>query len=456
MADPIKNSSSESRKQVLATSELRPISPVVRTVGAAAAAIGRYRWVICALLLFGTTKNYMDRQVMGVLKTTLQHDLGWTEIDYGNLVFAFQTFYAIGMLFVGRLVDRIGTRKAYSLAMVFWSLASMGHAIAHSFTSFLIARSALGLGESALFPASIKAVAEWFPKKERAFATGIFNAGTNIGAIITPLIVPWITIHLGWRWAFVFIGALGFIWLGFWLALYRRPEEHSRCSAAELEYITAGRDETVSRVPWARLLPLPQTWAFVLGKFLIDPVWFFYLFWTPDFLQRRYGLTLSQIGVPIMVIYLISDVGSISGGWLSSWMIRRGATINAGRKIAMLVCAILVTPVIFADRTSGMWGAVLLIGLAAAAHQGFSANLYTLPSDTFPNYAVGSVVGIGGMAGAVGGMLMAKVVSSTLESTGSYRILLMTAGVTYLIALGVIQLLVPKLAPANLRAEALA
>jgi ACS family hexuronate transporter-like MFS transporter len=392
----------------------------------------------------------MDRQVMSVLKTTLQHDLGWSEIDYGNLVFTFQAFYAIGMLFVGRLVDRIGTRKAYSLAMVFWSLASMGHAIARSFTSFLIARSALGLGESALFPASIKAVAEWFPKKERALATGIFNAGTNIGAIITPLIVPWITITLGWRWAFVFIGALGFVWLGFWLAVYRRPEEHPRCSAAELQYITAGREETVRRVPWARLLPLPQTWAFVLGKFLIDPVWYFYLFWTPDFLQRRYGLPLSHIGVPIMVIYLISDAGSISGGWLSSWMIRRGATINAGRKMAMLVCAILVVPVIFADRTSGMWGAVLLIGLAAAAHQGFSANLLTIPSDTFPNYAVGSVVGIGGFAGAVGGMLMAKAVGSTLQSTGSYRTLLLIAGVTYLVALGVIQLLVPRLAPANL------
>jgi ACS family hexuronate transporter-like MFS transporter len=432
----------------------QPTSPVVRAIGATATAVGRYRWVICALLLFGTTKNYMDRQVLSVLKTTLQHDLGWSDIDYGNLVFTFQAFYAIGMLFVGRLVDRIGTRKAYSLAMVFWSLASMGHAIARSFTGFLIARSALGLGESALFPASIKAVAEWFPKKERALATGIFNAGTNIGAIITPLIVPWITITLGWRWAFVFIGALGFIWLGVWLAVYRRPEEHSRCSPAELQYITAGREETVSRVPWVRLLPLPQTWAFVLGKFLIDPVWYFYLFWTPDFLQRRYGLPLSHIGVPLMVIYLISDVGSISGGWLSSWVIRRGATINAGRKIAMLVCAILVIPVIFADRTSGMWGAVLLIGLAAAAHQGFSANLLTLPSDTFPNYAVGSVVGIGGFAGAVGGMLMAKAVGSTLQSTGSYRTLLLIAGVTYLVALGLIQLLVPKLAPANLRTEA--
>ncbi|MFZ0821850.1 MAG: MFS transporter [Candidatus Acidiferrales bacterium] len=453
MADPIKNSSSESRPQILASSEMRPTSPVARAIGATAVAIGRYRWMICALLLFGTTKNYMDRQVMGVLKTTLQHDLGWSEIDYGNLVFAFQTFYAIGMLFVGRLVDRIGTRKAYSLAMIFWSLASMGHAIARSFTSFLIARSALGLGESALFPASIKAIAEWFPKKERAFATGVFNAGTNLGAIITPLIVPWITIHLGWRWAFVFIGALGFVWLGFWLALYHKPEEHPRCSAGELQYITAGREETISRVPWVRLLPLPQTWAFVVGKFLIDPVWFFYLFWTPDFLQRRYGLPLSHIGVPIMVIYLISDAGSISGGWLSSWMIRRGATINAGRKIAMLACAILVTPVIFADRASGMWGAVLLIGLAAAAHQGFSANLYTLPSDTFPNHAVGSVIGIGGMAGAVGGMLMAKVVGSTLQATGSYRILLLIAGVTYLIALGLIQLLVPKLEPANLRRE---
>jgi ACS family hexuronate transporter-like MFS transporter len=451
MADSTKNASPPSQPQASATIQS---SPVVRALGTTAAAIGRYRWVICALLLFGTTKNYMDRQVMGVLKTTLQHQLGWSEIDYANLVFWFQTFYAIGMLFVGRLVDRIGTRKAYSLAMVFWSVASMAHAVAHSFTSFLVARSALGLGESALFPASIKAVAEWFPKKERALATGIFNAGTNIGAIITPLIVPWITIHLGWRWAFVFIGALGFIWLGFWLALYRRPEEHSRCSAAELEYITAGREETVSRVPWVRLLPLRQTWAFIAGKFLIDPVWYFYLFWTPDFLQRRYGLPLSQIGLPIMVIYLISDAGSIGGGWFSSWMIRRGATINSGRKIAMLACAVLVTPVIFADRTSGMWGAVILIGVAAAAHQGFSANLYTIPSDTLPNYAVGSVVGIGGFAGAVGGMLMAKVVGSTLQSTGSYRILLLVAGITYLVALALIQLLLPKLEPANLRSEA--
>jgi ACS family hexuronate transporter-like MFS transporter len=453
MAERVKSTSPDSQPQSVTALPNQPTSSVVRALSATGAVIGRYRWVICALLLFGTTKNYMDRQVMGVLKTTLQHDRGWSEIDYGNLVFAFQTFYAIGMLFVGRLVDRIGTRKAYSIAMVFWSLASMGHAIARSFTSFLVARSALGLGESALFPASLKAVAEWFPKKERAFATGIFNAGTNIGAIITPLIVPWITIHLGWRWAFVFIGALGFVWLGFWLALYRKPEEHPRCSAAELQYITAGREESTSRIPWVRLLPLRQTWAFIVGKFLIDPVWWFYLFWTPDFLQRRYGLPLSRIGVPIMVIYLISDAGSIGGGWLSSWMIRRGSTINTGRKIAMLACAILVTPVIFADRTSGMWGAVLLIGLAAAAHQGFSANLYTLPSDTFPNYAVGSVVGIGGMAGAVGGMLMAKAVGSTLQSTGSYRIPLLVAGMAYLIALGLIQLLVPKLAPANLRSE---
>ena len=227
---------------------------------------GYFRWVICALLLFGTTKNYMDRQVLGVLKTTLQHDLGWNEIDYGNLVFAFQTAYAVGLLVVGRLVDRLGTRLGYALAMVFWSLASMGHALGSSFTSFLIARSALGFGESGVFPASIKTVAEWFPKRERALATGIFNAGTNIGAIITPLVVPWITITWGWRWAFVITGALGFVWLAFWLLLYRKPEDEPRVSKAELDYIKSDPQEPFSKIRWAQLLPLRQTWAIVVGE----------------------------------------------------------------------------------------------------------------------------------------------------------------------------------------------
>jgi ACS family hexuronate transporter-like MFS transporter len=411
---------------------------------------GYFRWVICALLLFGTTKNYMDRQVLGVLKTTLQHDLGWNEIDYSNLVFAFQASYALGMIVVGGLIDRLGTRLGYALAMIFWSLASMGHALGNSFTSFVIARSSLGFGEAGVFPASIKTVAEWFPKKERALATGIFNAGTNAGAIITPLTVPWITIHWGWRWAFLITGALGFVWLIFWLLLYRKPEEHPRVSKAELEYIRSDPPEPTAKIEWLSLLSLRQTWAFVMGKFMIDPIWWFYLFWVPDFLQRRHGLSLMRIGVPIMVIYVISDFGSVVGGWLSSWMIHRGRSINTSRKTAMLLCALCVVPIMFAYRTDSMWDAVLLIGLAAAGHQGFSANLYTLTSDMFPARALGSVVGIGGMAGAIGGMLIAKVVGYALQWTGSYMVPFVIASFAYLLALATIQILSPKLEPVSL------
>jgi ACS family hexuronate transporter-like MFS transporter len=412
---------------------------------------GYLRWVICALLLFGTTKNYMDRQVLGVLKTTLQHDLGWSEIDYGNLVFAFQAAYAVGMLAVGRLVDRIGTRLGYALAMVFWSLASMGHALGGSLTSFLVARSALGFGEAGVFPASIKTVAEWFPKRERALATGIFNAGTNVGAIVTPLVVPWITVQWGWRSAFVITGALGFVWLLFWIVLYRKPEEHPRLSRTELDYIRSDPQEPTSKIKWAQLIPHRQTWSFVAGKFMIDPIWWFYLFWVPDFLQRNHGLALMKIGVPIMVIYVIADVGSVAGGWFSSWLIQRGSSVNVARKSAMLLCALCVVPIVFAYRIQSLWGAVLLIGLAAAAHQGFSANLFTLTSDMFPAQAVGSVVGMGGMAGAIGGMLIAKIVGYTLQWTGSYMLPFLIAGCSYLLALAAIQLLAPRLEPANIR-----
>jgi ACS family hexuronate transporter-like MFS transporter len=334
--------------------------------------------------------------------------------------------------------------------MVFWSLASMGHAIGSSFTSFLVARSALGFGEAGVFPASIKSVAEWFPKKERALATGIFNAGSNAGAIVTPLVVPWITIHWGWRWAFIITGALGFVWLVFWLLLYRKPEEHPRVSKAELNYIRSDPQTAMAKIKWAKLLPHRQTWAFVMGKFLIDPIWWFLLFWIPDFLQRSHGLKLMQIGLPIMVIYLLADVGSIAGGWLSSSLIHRGKSVNMARKVAMLVCALSVVPIVFADRVEGLWGAVLLIGLAAAAHQGFSANLFTLASDIFPGQAVGSVVGIGGTAGAIGGMLMAKIVGYVLQWTGSYRVPFFIAGSSYLLALAIIQLLAPKLEPVSI------
>jgi ACS family hexuronate transporter-like MFS transporter len=422
-------------------------TPADSAGGGVAKAAGYFRWVICALLLFATTKSYMDRQVLAVLKPTLQHSFGWNEIDYSNIVFAFQTCYAIGIFMVGRLVDRLGTRISFAAAMVLWSVAAMSYGLAHSLTGFIIAASALGLGQSGLFPASIKCVAEWFPKKDRSFATGIFNAGTSIGAIITPWVVVFITIqlNLSWHWAFYLVGGLGFLWVILWLALYRHPAQHSWVSKAELAYINSDPPGTASKIPWISLLPLRQTWAFGLGKLLTDPIWWFWLFWAPDLFQRRFGMTLQQIRLPIAAIFLISDVGSFVGGYISGWLIRRGASINSGRKTAMLICALAVTPVMFANRSNHAWLAVALIGLAAAAHQGFSANLFTLPSDMFPTRAVGSVVGIGGTAGAIGGMLIAKTVGHVLQRTGSYQIPLIIAGLAYLVALAVIQILVPRL-----------
>ena len=411
---------------------------------------GNFRWVICGLLFFGVTKNYMDRQVLGVLKGPLQHEFSWNEIDYGNLVFAFQAAYALGMIFVGRLIDRFGTRIGYAMAMVFWSLASMGHAIAFSLPSFVAARAALGFGEAGVFPASIKCVAEWFPRKERALATGVFNAGTNIGAIVTPLIVPWIAVHLGWRWAFLLTGALGFAWLVLWLWLYRSPEQHPYCTRSERKYIQSDPVAPAGKIKWSQLLPHRQMWAFAAGKFMIDPVWWFYLFWIPDYLQRTHGLHLTQIGLPILVIYVISDLGSIAGGWFSSSLIRRGVSVNAARKWAMFLCALCVLPIACVYRLSGLWPATVLIGLAAAGHQGFSANLFTLSSDLFPSRAVASVVGIGGMAGAIGGMLIAEIVGHVLQWTGSYRVPFFIAASAYLIALLFIHLLSPKLLPARI------
>jgi ACS family hexuronate transporter-like MFS transporter len=414
---------------------------------------GRFRWVICGLLFLGVTKNYMDRQVLGVLKNPLQYELGWNEIDYGNVVFAFQTAYAVGMLVVGRLVDRFGTRLGYAAVMVFWSIASMAHAVAGSLGGFIAARAALGFGEAGVFPASIKSVAEWFPKKERALATGIFNAGTSVGAMITPSIVSRIAEHWGWRWAFVVTGALGFAWLLLWLKLYRRPEEHPRCTRAELALIEGDAIAAPVQVKWAKLLPHRQTWVVAAAKFLTDPVWWFYLFWIPDYLQRVHGVRLAGIGLPIFVIYLISDVGSVAGGWLSSTMIRRGISANVARKTAMLCCALCVLPIAAVYRVSGLCPATVLIGLAAAGHQGFSANLYTLASDLFPTRAVASVVGIAGMAGAVGGMLIAQVVGHVLQWTGSYAIPFFIAASVYLLALLCIHLLSPKLRPAEIAAD---
>ncbi len=411
--------------------------------------VGRYRWVICALLFFATTVNYVDRQVLGILSKDLKLEIGWTEVDYGNIVAAFNAAYAFGLLLAGRLMDRIGTRAGYTIAIIWWSLAAMGHALARTPFGFGVARAALGVGEAGNFPAAIKTVAEWFPKKERAFATGIFNAGSNVGAIVAPLTVPWIATHMGWRWAFILTGAIGFLWLIFWLPIYKRPEEHPKVTKAELDHIQSDPpDPPAMKVPWVSLIPHRQTSAFAIGKYLTDPIWWFYLYWIPNFFRDNHGLNLTTIGLPLIVIYLIADIGSIGGGWLSSSFIKRGWTINRSRKVAMLICALAVTPIIFAANVKNLWVAVLLIGLAAAAHQGWSCNLFTTTSDMFPRQAVGSVVGIGGMAGALGGATMAVATGYILESTGqNYSIVFMIAGTAYLIALLVIHLLAPNLEP---------
>ncbi|MFN2578191.1 MAG: MFS transporter [Pyrinomonadaceae bacterium] len=413
--------------------------------------IGNYRWVICALLFFATTINYIDRQVLSILATdeTFKHTIGWSEAQYGYVNTAFQGAYALGLLVVGNLMDRFGTRKGFSLAIVFWSIAAMGHALARSAFGFGSARFALGLGEAGNFPASIKTVAEWFPRKERALATGIFNSGSNVGAIVAPLVVPFIAINYGWQWAFIITGTLGFVWLIFWLVIYRRPEEHPRLSRTELAYIQSDPAEAATKIPWVRLVPHRQTWAFAAGKFMTDPIWWVYLFWMPKFLNTNYGLKITQIGLPLVVIYVAADVGSIGGGWLSSKLIKRNWSVNNARKTAMLVCALAVVPVMFAARASHLWTAVAFVGLAAAAHQGWSANMFTMASDMFPRRAIGSVVGIGGMAGAMGGMLIASTVGLILQYTGSYLPIFIIAGSAYLAALAIIHLLAPRLEPAN-------
>jgi ACS family hexuronate transporter-like MFS transporter len=413
-------------------------------------AAGHYRWLICGLLFFAATVNYIDRQVIGLLKPTLQSQFNWNEIDYSNIVFAFTLAYASGLLVVGRVMDWLGTRKGFSLSVFLWSLAAMAHALARSVGGFSAARFALGLGESGSFPASIKTVAEWFPKKERALATGIFNSGTNVGAIVTPLVIPWLVYRYGWQGAFLATGAIGFLWLVLWALFYQAPEKHKRVSSAELAYVRSDPGESVSPIRWASLIGYRQTWAFAIGKFLTDPIWWLYLYWVPDFLHRNHHIDLKGMMLPLVVIYNAATLGSVGGGWLSSHLIRRGWGVNGARKTAMLVCALAVVPIMAASRVTHLWTAVLLISLAAAAHQGWSANIFTLVSDMYPRRAVGSVVGIGGMAGAVGGMVVAKVVGYVLQWTGSYFSVFMIAGSAYLVALLVIQVLAPKLEPAGL------
>ncbi len=413
-----------------------------------AATVANLRWYICGLLFFATTVNYIDRQVLGLLKPVLEKDMGWTEASYGWIVFGFQLAYAMMMPVAGRLIDYLGTRLGYLIAVILWSIAAAAHALAGSALGFGVARFALGFSESANFPAAIKTVATWFPQRERALATGIFNSGSNIGALLAPLAVPYLAVHYGWRSAFIATGALGILWIVAWLWLYREPGEHPLLSAKEYDLIRSGDDaQPRQRIPYRLLLSNRAAWAFLIGKFLTDPVWWFYLFWLPGFLNQTYGVDLSNLGPPLVVIYTASMMGSIGGGWISSAMIQHGWTINRARKTAMLICAVAVTSAIFVGQTGGnLWLAVALISIAAAAHQGWSANIFSLPSDVFPQSAVASVVGLGGMGGAIGGLLVSPAIGYWLDwSHDAYGPLFVVAGTLYLVALLIIHLLVPNL-----------
>jgi MFS transporter, ACS family, hexuronate transporter len=413
---------------------------------APSAGLGGVRWTICAMLFVATSINYMDRQVIAILKPTLEHSIGMTEVSYGYIVDAFQIAYAIGLLAGGRLIDKLGTRIGYMLVMATWSLSAMGHALANTVLEFGFARFFLGLGESGNFPAAIKTVAEWFPQNERSLATGIFNSGANVGAILAPAIVPWVTLRWGWHAAFLTTGLFSVLWILWWFRNYRRPTNHPTLTARELRHIYQDAAEDLGpSVPWRRLLRCRQTWAYSAAKFLTDPIWWFYLFWLPSYFSAKFNLNLSHLGLPLILVYNVSAIGSIGGGWLPAPFRRLGLSPNYARLAAMLVCASLVLPIFTATRVESLWSAIALIGVAAGAHQGWSANLFTTSSDMFPRRAVGAVVGIGGMAGSLGSALFAFFAGHTLQLTHSYAILFGIASSAYLLALIVLYLLAPGL-----------
>lgn len=410
------------------------------------AAVGRFRWRVCALVFFANTINYVDRQVLGLLAPTLEKTFGWSEVEYGYIVTAFQALFALGYLGFGWFVDRYGTRLGYAVAISVWSLAAIGHGWARNAFQFGLARACLGLGEGGNTPAAIKTFAEYFPKKERALVTGIFNGGSSLGAVLAPVVVPLIALRWGWQAAFVATGALGFVWLVAWLWLYESPEKQPRLSEAERRYIESDADEApAARVPWGRLLRYRATWAFVLVKFLTDPIFWFYLYWLPKFLNRQHGLDVTGSILPLMTIYGIMAVGSTFGGYVSSALLQRGFSLNQSRKGVMLGAALLILPILLAAVTKNLWLAIGLIGLATAAHQTWSAVLFTTVSDQFPKPAVASVVGIGGTAGAAGGMLIATATGFLLETTGSYVPIFALAATIYLVALGLFHRLIPTL-----------
>ncbi len=424
--------------------------------------IGTYRWTICALVFFATTVNYLDRAVISLLKSDLSKEFQWNDGDYANIEIAFKLFYALGMLGSGRLIDRLGTKMGYLLFTFLWSVSAVMHAFITSTLGFIVARSALGATESGNFPAAIKATAEWFPKKERALATGIFNSGTNIGAIVAPLSVPFIAAAWGWQWAFIITGSLGFIWLVLWYLFYETPSNAKNLSKAEYDYIHSDIDEGTKdakgveqKISWFRLLSFKQTWAFVIGKFLTDPIWWFYLFWLPDFLESQYGLKGIEISFPVALVYMISTLGSVGGGWLPLQLIQRNWPVFQARKTSMLVYAFCVIPIVFAQilGSINMWLAVLVIGIAAAAHQAWSANIFTTVSDMFPKVSIGSVTGIGGMFGSLGGIALSLLVQKNMfvhyreigQIETAYYIMFFICGSGYLLAWVIINFLVPKM-----------
>ena len=408
----------------------------------------RFRWVILALVFFATTINYLDRMVMGILAPDLQKLYAITDVQYGYIQSAFALSYAFGQLICGGLLDLIGVKLGFTLALAGWSLASIGHAFARGPWGFGIARAFLGISESPNFPAATKTLSEWFPKRERAFAFGFVNAGTNMGAILAPMVVPWLAVNYGWQWAFVGTGAVGLLWLIFWIPLYQSPHRHPRVSTAELAHIQSDPPDPAEPLPWLSLFAYRQAWAFALGKFLTDSMWWFYMTWFPKFLNTQHGLNLLQIGLPLVVIYLMADAGSIAGGWLSSALIKRNYSVNRARKTALFVCALGVFPVMFSQNVTNLWMGVLILGLATAAHQGFSSNLYTLVSDMFPKRSVASVAGFGGTAGYVGASIFQIFVGYMVQGSSNYVAPFMCAGCAYLVAFGVIQLLVPNIKPA--------
>jgi ACS family hexuronate transporter-like MFS transporter len=423
--------------------------------------IGKYRWTICSLVFFATTVNYLDRNVISYLKPYLAEAFHWTpeqEVnDYANIEIAFKLAYAFGMFFAGGFVDKLGTKIGYAIATGLWSVAAIAHAFATGTGGFVIARIFLGVTEAGNFPAAIKAVAEWFPQKERALATGVFNSGTNIGAIIVPLTVPYIAETWGWQWAFILTGAIGFLWLVLWFIFYEIPQKQKRLSAEELEYINSDRVEAVAteKVSWLKLLSFRQTWAFALGKFLTDPVWWFYLFWLPDFLMKQYNLSKTEIIWPSAMVYMIGSIGSIAGGWLPMNLINKQWPAFKARKTSMLIYAFLVLPVLFAQYfgSINMWLAVLVIGIAASAHQAWSANIFTTVSDMFPKKATASVTGIGGMFGGLGGILLTWLVQKNMfvyytkigQIQTGYFIMFCICGAAYLTAWSIMHFLVPKM-----------